>query len=698
MGEMNREQHEGDGKSGVKSWIRSINVNPATSVGTRLFIIFFAGTLFFTLSQGLFSYQISKETIQNNARLTNQQTVNQTAEKLELVLKRYEDTLQQSLFSSEIQDMVRQGTLQNTDNRQQIILKRKITDALGNWANSNTGVLGVYLIPESDVMPNMVSGMESDGFLNGVKEQEWYSELINSGGTKWLSVPVDQEGEIPYIFRIAKGLYTTGGRSYVIVADIKTSVLGDQLKEIELGNHAVVGIISEQLTPIAVSNNEKIVKFDTSMLANGNRSESGSVNGRGANGESVLNTYSELGQSGWTLMSVVPVSYLLNGTGAILTTTFFICIIVAVLAIIIGFWMARTIATPLKMMKQLMGQAAHGNLQVRMKNKGRDEIGELSSSFNEMMTQITSLVEQTTVTAREVFDTAGELSRASRVTANSASEIVDATEQIASGAVDLAQEAERSNSLMENIMVEMSQVVGTNQTMGESAIKVSESSNKGILSLQELEDTTLLTEQKTNMLTDKVIKLRETATSVIKLLDVMQNITKQTNILSLNASVEAARAGLAGKGFMVIAVEIRRLAEETRQSIKVVSDIVDSITMDMNDTVSTLSEVNPLYARQKKVVQDTSQIFQSVQEQMDDFNHQLASVTNSIENLNKSQFIMSDAMSQVSAVAEQSSATSQEVASVSEQQKLVADKLVELSIHLENASTQLQEKLARFTI
>ncbi|MMZ63891.1 Methyl-accepting chemotaxis protein McpC [compost metagenome] len=200
------------------------------------------------------------------------------------------------------------------------------------------------------------------------------------------------------------------------------------------------------------------------------------------------------------------------------------------------------------------------------------------------------------------------------------------------------------------------------------------------------------------MLTDKVIKLRETASSVIKLLDVMQNITKQTNILSLNASVEAARVGSAGKGFMVIAEEIRRLAEQTRQSIKVVGQIVDSITMDMNDTVSTLSEVNPLYARQKKVVEDTNQIFQSVQEQMDDFNHQLISVTNSIENLNKSQFIMSDAMGQVSAVAEQSSATSQEVASVSEHQREVADKLVELSINLEKASSKLQEKLARFTI
>lgn len=686
------------GKQGVQSRFRHLDVNPATSVGARLFLIFFAGTLIFTLSLGLFSYQISKSTIQNNARLTNQQTINQTADKLELVLKRYEDSLQQSLFSGEIQDMVRQASLKSTDNRQQIIIKQKLIAALGNWANANSGVVGVYLIPKSDVMPNMISGMESEGFLEGVKTQKWYSELVESGGTKWMSVSSEQEGEIPYVFRIAKGNYSTGGKSYVVAADIKTSILSDQLKEIDLGKNAVVGIISEQLTPIAVSNDEKIVKFDVSVLKAGDHSEFGSQNGKGANGESVLNTYSAFGDYGWALMSVVPVSYLIKDTRMILLSTFIISIIVAVLALLIGLWMAKTIASPLKRMKQLMRQAAQGNLQVRMKSKGRDEIGELSSSFNEMMTQITSLVEQTADTAREVLDTAGELSRASRVTANSTSEIVDATEQIASGAVDLAQEAERGNSLMENIIVEMGQVVGTNQAMGESAIKVSESSNKGILSLQELKETTLLTEQKTNMLTDKVIKLRETASSVIKLLDVMQNITKQTNILSLNASVEAARVGSAGKGFMVIAEEIRRLAEQTRQSIKVVGQIVDSITMDMNDTVSTLSEVNPLYARQKKVVEDTNQIFQSVQEQMDDFNHQLISVTNSIENLNKSQFIMSDAMGQVSAVAEQSSATSQEVASVSEHQREVADKLVELSINLEKASSKLQEKLARFTI
>lgn len=691
---MNREQYDTEGK---RSWIRSMNLNPATSVGARLFIVFFAGTLLFTLSLGLFSYQISKTTIQNNARLTNQQTINQTADKLELVLKRYEDSLQQSLFNRDIQDMVRQASLKNTDSRQQIIIKQKVVAALGNWANANSGVVAVYLIPESDVMPNMISGMDSYGLLETAKEQEWYTSLVKSGGTMWMSVPTDHKDEIPYVFRIAKGFHSTGGRAYVVAADVKTSVLGDQLKEIDLGENAVVGIISKQLTPVAVSSDRKAVEFDVSVLSEEDRTESGSQNGRRANGESVLNTYSAFGDSGWTLMSTVPVSYLVKDTRVILLSTFIISIIVAVLALVIGLWMAKTIASPLKLMKHLMRQAAQGNLQVRMKEKGRDEIGELSSSFNEMMTQITSLVEQTTDTARAVLETAGELGRASRLTADSATEIVDATEQIASGAVDLAQEVERGNSLMEDIIVEMEHVVGTHQALGESSIKVSESSHKGILSLQELKDTTLLTEQKTNVLTDMVIRLQQTAFSVIKVLDVMQNVTRQTNILSLNASVEAARAGPAGKGFMVIAEEIRRLAEETRQSIDVVGQIVDSITNEMNDTVNTLSEVSPLYAHQIKVVQDTNQIFQSVQDQMGDFNDQLISVTTSIENLNKSQFTMSDAMGQVSAVAEQSSATSQEVASVCEYQKEVANKLVELSIELENASSKLQEKLGMFT-
>ncbi|MNE95619.1 hypothetical protein D3C80_1937300 [compost metagenome] len=96
----------------------------------------------------------------------------------------------------------------------------------------------MYLIPESDVVPNMISGMDSYGLLNGVKKQEWYTSLVKSGGTVWMSVPTDQEGEIPYAFRIAKGLHSTGGRSYVVAADIKTSVLGDQLKEIDLGENA----------------------------------------------------------------------------------------------------------------------------------------------------------------------------------------------------------------------------------------------------------------------------------------------------------------------------------------------------------------------------------------------------------------------------------------------------------------------------
>jgi methyl-accepting chemotaxis protein len=179
---------------------------------------------------------------------------------------------------------------------------------------------------------------------------------------------------------------------------------------------------------------------------------------------------------------------------------------------------------------------------------------------------------------------------------------------------------------------------------------------------------------------------------------VLQNITKQTNILSLNATIEAARAGAAGKGFMVIADEIRQLADQSRQSIEMVGQITERIMSEMNETVTALSEAYPLFQHQMTAVKETNDIFVSVQGQMGEYIQRLDSVTLSIEGLNQSQSILSEAMSNVSAVAEESSATSEEVASLSNEQQSIGNQLVQLSGKLENVSTELKAALSRFTV
>src|SRR5690606_24551279 len=132
-----------------------------------------------------------------------------------------------------------------------------------------------------------------------------------------------------------------------------------------------------------------------------------------------------------------------------------------------------------------------------------------------------------------------------------------ATEEIASGATSLAVEAERGSDLTERMGVRMAGVNEAGGQMAESAAEVERASEQGTQYMAVLIEKTGMTEQMTRNMVDKVDRLKESTRSIRKILDVLNNVAKQTNILSLNATIEAARAGAAGKGFMVVADEIR---------------------------------------------------------------------------------------------------------------------------------------------
>lgn len=695
MGRKTKSTKDDTKVAGRKSWLHGILMKPSESVGVRLCLIFFIGTMTFVLSLGIISYQMSKATIQNNAKISNQQMINQTAERLNLILNNYEESIEKSLFTPAFKDWVRQASLSSLEDNERDLLKNKLSNELGNWVFANKGVSGVYLIPSNDQAANIASGTSVDHFLDNVKEKDWYKTLQEAGSSTWMSdeLQVDDK-ENSSVFRFAQSLFGKSG--YMIVVDFKTSIITAELEKIDLGDNTAIELVSTDNQLVAFSGDNK--KLSTDLVAKDEQEGMGSIQAKDAKGNAVLAVYSTLDSSEWKLLSIVPIANLVKDAKKILLTTYITAAIVALIAILVGLWMARAISRPLGLMGSLMNEAAKGNLKVRMKAQSRDEIGRLSISFNSMMEQITALVSKTNQTAQVVLETAGELGDASRKTAISAQEIATATEEIAIGATKLAEEAEDGNDLTDQISSQMSHVMATNREMGEAVQNVSESSGQGMMQLEELLKVTNATEEMTGKLVDKAMGLKETASSVIKVLDVMHNITKQTNILSLNATIEAARAGAAGKGFMVVADEIRKLAEQSRQSIDIVGQITDQIMNEVNETVIVLSEVTPMFGQQVTAVKDTNHIFASVQDEMMNLVNHLEVVTVSIEGLNQSQVVLSEAMSNVSSVAEESSATSEEVASLSNEQQIISGILVTLSENLENASNQLKEKMGQFTI
>jgi len=697
----NSQSSETKAKAASLASLKGIKLqNPIRSVGMKLFIIIFCAILLCVLVVGLSSYSTSRSIIQKKVAQSSSVAMQLSTGKLNLMLQNYEDLTMQILLDRNIQAQLLILSRSKEDYAM-FEATSKLNEGLQTYVLGNQSIANAALIPINEKAASISTG---SGIKNA-QQTEWFKQTVEQDGRmKWF--PVQAEGlsgtsKVPTftITRLIKNTSVNEGY-YVLVLEIHMKQFTNQLEDLKLGNDSVVTIVDAENNIVYSDAVEQLGKPSSVKLPAINEKKKGkdkaTLEVKDASGKEVLALYNQIHSLDWRLLGTIPVDELVRDAGQIYNMTWIIAGLAALLAIGIGLFVVRMVATPLVRLRNLMNDGAQGDLTVRSNFSGRDEIGQLSQSFNQMMAQITTLVNQTNQSARDVLITAEELAEASRKTAISAKEIAVATEEIAGGATSLAVEAEKGSDLTSEISEQMKQVVSANDQMGVSADEVERASQQGTSYMNIVIEKTGLTEEMTRSMVEKVDRLKESTRSIRKILDLLNNMTKQTNILSLNATIEAARAGTAGKGFMVVADEIRKLAEQSRQSIDVVGQITETIQREIDETVSVLSEAYPIFQEQIESVKEASQIFLTVQGQMGDFIDRLGSATESITVLERSQTVLSEAMGNVSAVAEQSSATSEEVASLSHEQTSISEGLVQLSNKLETVSKELTELLTKF--
>ncbi|WP_246120409.1 methyl-accepting chemotaxis protein [Cohnella terricola] len=664
--------------------------NPIRSVGMKLFLLIFCSILACVLSLGWFSYSKSSSIIQQKVSDSSQQTAVQTAGKIALLLEGYERQSLQFITDSSFTKLL--STMANTkDDYEAFDSSRQLTEKMGSVAMADSNYESISLIPVDGKGQALSTGTSVN--KEGLLEQPFLQQVIEANGRAvWiptLAKGVDGTRGTP-TFALARVL--NQGKSFLMILEIKIKTLDDEMKTVNFGEGSSSYIVSSDGT-IVYGPNEEVMgaKYEYEVPGDG---ESATI----VMDTKTLSSAGELKNNGWKLIGNIPVSELVKDAKVISNLTWIMSLIAAVIAGAIGLIVMMSVGRPLAQLRTLMNEGERGNLTVRSTIRKKDEIGQVSDSFNRMMEEITGLVRQTNLSAQEVLDTATSLTDASRKTAGAAKEIAIATEEIANGATNLAVESEKGTDLTIQIGTQVQSVIDSNFEMGQSANEVEEAGRTGSVYMGSLIEKTGQTEEMTRSMVEKVDKLKESTGSIRKILDVLGNITKQTNILSLNATIEAARAGAAGKGFMVVADEIRKLADQSRESIGVVGGIVENIAREIDETVSVLSEAYPIFQEQIESVREANQIFVTVQDNMGGFIQRLESATDSVRQLEDAQNTLSLAMSNVSAVAEEASATSEEVASLSNEQLNISDGLVQLSNRLEAVSGQLRESLSRFTV
>ncbi|MEI7025310.1 methyl-accepting chemotaxis protein [Paenibacillus sp. y28] len=684
------------GRLGTKDILSDFKVtNPAKSVGMKLFLTFFISILVFVLVVGETSYLISKGIIQDKVAIASEQTVTQASEKLDLMLNIYEDLTMQMVVDQSMQSLMDQYYSSPKGSYDQLKVTQDIGNKLNTLALTNKTIASISLLDR-----NGERVFTSGGTLDksSYSDEEWFKQTLAAAGKAvWLGTKKKgTSGKLSYpAFSISRVIKNASSNTItsIFLVEIKLETLSDQVQAI-MGGAGKVYIV-DQSNKVMQANDLELLEQDSPIDMSKVEASKGRLEDIMLNGEKTLAVYSTLEKNGWKVVGALPVAELTKQTDTIFMVTIIMSACAAIVAVIIGLFVMRMMR-PLVHLRNLMKEGEEGNLTVRTNFQSNNEIGQLGQSFNQMMEKITQLVNQTTVSAQEVLSTAEQLSDSSKKTATSAREIALATEEIANGASSLAVEAERGNEITYTISEQMNQVVSANSEMKLAATEVQKASEQGTHFMAELTAKTNSTELMTRSMVEKVDQLKESTRSIRKILDVLNNLTKQTNILSLNATIEAARAGAAGKGFMVVADEIRKLADQSRHSISVVGEITETIQSGIDETVSVLSAAYPLFQEQIGSVKETDVIFQQVQQLMGGFVEKLNEATASIQQLNESQNVLSDAMTNVSAVAEESSATSQEVASLSNEQSSISEGLVRLADNLEGLSNSLRDSLSKF--
>lgn len=674
------------------------------SVGIKLFVILFSSIVLLSSVLGLTSYFAAKDIITDEVAAASSQSVVQAADKLDFVLTEYEALSRQFALDTALKgdlEKINSGELTTVA---KVAAEDRIRRKLDLVKGSDDRMYGVRLVSKS---LEETESYKSVG-ISGLRSDEGVAERLKQvadakGEPVWF--PVREKGFFDAyteptltMGRLLRNLLHPEAEYYMLI-EVKGKAMTEMLSNLQIGNTGELQILSTEGNIVYGADKTKLGQPSYIKVTEEQKVEKNhSFTAADENGSPQLVVYQPLTTAKWTLMGYAPVSDFTKSANKLLYITFSVLLAAAVIALLIGYILVRLVGRPLGKLATLMEEGEQGDLRVRTNFKGKDEIGRLGYSFNKMMEQISLLASQSEMSADEVLGTSEQLVKASGTTSLHAREVASATGEIALGAASLAVEAERSHHNVEIIGSKMSEVTELNTVMDASAERVIEVSDQGTELMKLLVEQSESTVEMFNRIQENSNKLRESTHLIRTILSPMIAVNKQTNILALNATIEAVRAGAAGRGFIVIADEIRQLANQSNESIQSVSKITEEIGLHIENTVKDINETAPKFREQISSVRESSTIFASVKEEMEHFMGHLSESSASIHDLIAFQRQLGESMASVSSIVQQTTASTQEVASMSSQQFTVSEELVALSQKLESLAADLKQSMVSFQV
>jgi methyl-accepting chemotaxis protein len=345
---------------------------------------------------------------------------------------------------------------------------------------------------------------------------------------------------------------------------------------------------------------------------------------------------SSIPHTDWILVSIIPSSVIFKDINSLILRLIVISIaMLAVVVFILVFFVAEKISSPIKAIHSALEKVKDGDLTVKVAVKSEDEIGELSGYFNMTIENIKNLIINVKKESAILSEIGDNLTTNMTEAATAVNEITGNIQNIRGRIINQSASVSETHTIMEQVVLNIGKLNGHIENQGRNVSQVSSAIGEMVTNINSVTGTLVSNTANVNMLKEASeagrTGLREVASDIqeiireseglMKINAVMENIASQTNLLSMNAAIEAAHAGTAGKGFAVVAGEIRKLAESSSEQSKTIGNVLNKIKGSMDkrtqSTETVLSRFEAIDLSVKTVSDQEENIRNSMEEEDD---------------------------------------------------------------------------------
>ena len=524
----------------------------------------------------------------------------------------------------------------------------------------------------------------------------------------------DYIGTSRYAFGIMRKAYNMKFRQigYVVV-DVDYDEIANHIASINMGENAILALITPDGREISYKNipvsdeaeGQANDSLDTEYIVNSElydkilaSEENGGSEYVEYNGEKYLLLYNKLESQGFMMVSLVPESYIIADADETARLTAATVAVTALIVIVIGFILSTSMGTTIRKIMNGLEKASTGDLTVDIHTRRKDEFMILCESTNQMLGNIRALINKADTVAKALGNASERVGGNSGILLEETKSITTSISDVEKGIVMQANDAENCLTRMDDLSKKIGVVSENTGKIADIADVTKSTVSDGLATIDTLQDKVKATTQVTAEVISNIEDLEKASQSIANIVGAINDIADETSLLSLNASIEAARAGDAGRGFAVVAESIRKLAEQSLNSVNEIRNIVGKIQKQTVDTVEVAKQAEVIVNSQEEALKATIDVFHDIDKHVSGLAENLSQISAGIDAMEGAKKDTLTAIESISAVAEETASAVTEVNEAAGRQLEAVKKLNNESEELIDRSEDLVEAINKFTI